>query len=187
MTAAETQHLITADEFFENPKYERCELIDGEVNPVSPTGGHHGVVVLRIGRKIGAFVDDHQLGLAFGAETGFLLGRDPDTLRAPDVAFIAKDRSAEADIPKYIPIPPDLAVEVNSPSDRISDVTAKANWWLANGTRQVWVVDPPSRTVTVYHPDGAAHVWKDGETFGGGEVLPGFTLAVGELFGGGAG
>jgi len=183
MSTVSSQKLMTAEELFaRSSQLGRCELIEGELVKMSPAGGEHGDLAFEFGRLIGNFVAEQKLGKVFAAETGFRLETNPDTVRAPDVAFIASDRVEQAKTEKFIPIPPDLAVEVNSPSDVIGDVVAKVQWWLAHGTRAVWVVDPKSNTVTTYHPDGSARVVHRGETLTGGDVLPGFELPLTQLF-----
>jgi len=133
-------------------------------------------------RHLDRFIQANKLGELTLAETGFRLGQGADTVRAPDIAWIATERVEQAKTEKFIPIPPDLAVEVNSPSDVIGDVVAKVQWWLAHGTRAVWVVDPKSKTVTTYHPDGSARVVHHNQTLTGGDVLPGFELPLNKLF-----
>lgn len=150
---------------------------------MSPAGGDHGDYAHEIAFHISTFVRRHKLGKVYAAETGFVLERNPDTVRAPDVAFIANDRLSQAKTPKYIPIPPDLVAEVNSPRDTSSAVTAKTHWWLTHGVKLVWIVDPKTRTVSAYHPDGTGRVHQLSDKLDGGEVLPGFSLALTELFG----
>lgn len=175
-------HLMTADELLgRSSELGRCELVRGELIRMTPPGGTHGWLAAEIARHLGNAVEGSKLGRVYG-EVGFILERDPDTVRAPDVAFIATDRLAEADTPQYIPIAPDLAVEVNSPHDRAGEVAEKVGWWLRHGTRMVWVVDPRSRTVTSYLPDGSARVLQHDQTLGGGEVLPGVSLNLVDLF-----
>jgi Uma2 family endonuclease len=174
---------MTADEFFDrSAELGRCELIEGEIIQMSPSGGLHGLIGMRMLRHLDRYVQAHDLGELTLAETGFRLGQDTHTVRAPDIALIASDRVEQAKTEKFIPIPPDLAVEVNSPSDAIGDVVAKVQWWLAHCTRAVWVVDPKSQTVTTYHPDGSARVVHLNETLTGGDVLPGFELPLDKLF-----
>ena len=100
-----------------------------------PAGGAHGNVAMTIGMFIAAHVRERQLGRAFAAETGFVLARNPDTVRAPDASFVSYDRLAQGELPSgYIEMAPDLAVEVTSPSDSARDVQEKADAWLAAGT-----------------------------------------------------
>ena len=175
---------MTADEYAELPDGPtRHELIDGEVVHMTKPGGEHGALTYELAFALGLFVREHRAGQLYAAETGFLLQRNPDTVRAPDVAFIAANRVAEADTPKYIPIATDLVAEVVSPSDRSSDVSEKVQWWLGHGVRLVWVVDPKSQSVTAYHPDGSARVLRRDDALDGGEVLPGFALPLATFFG----
>jgi len=180
--------LLTAEALLALPDPpKRCELIRGELIPMSPAGGNHGNITHRLNRMIDRFLERSGLGPdgkeLFAAETGFILVRNPDTVRAPDIAYITTERLPEARTPKFIPIPPDLAVEVNSPNDRASDVTEKVTWWLTHGVRLVWVVDPQSQTVTAYHPDGTARVHHADQPLDGGDVLPGFTAKLKDIFG----
>ena len=177
-----SQNLMTADELLaRSAELGRCELIQGELIMMTPAGGFHGDVANEMAYRLNVFVRENALGKAVAAETGFILERNPDTVRAPDVAFIRNDLVKQANTPKFIPIPPDLAVEVNSPNDVVGEVVAKVQWWLAHGTRAVWVVDPESKTVTTYHPDGSARVVHHDETLTGGDVLPGFELSLATL------
>ena len=120
------------------------------------------------------------MGVLCAAGTGFLLSRDPDAVRAPDLAFIRADRSDLSD--GYYPGAPDLAVEVLEPVDRPDYVREKVAEWLEAGTRAVWVVDPHARRVTIHEPRGEPRVFGDSDTLPGGDVLPGFALAVAEVF-----
>jgi Uma2 family endonuclease len=130
---------------------------------------------------IGNHVEAKHLGLYFGAETGFQLSRDPDTVRAPDVAFV---RTGRPPIPPrgFYPGAPDLAVEVLSPDDRPGYVREKIAEWLEVGTRAVWVVDPRDRTVTVHEPRREPVTHHEGDTLRGGSVLPDFELSVRTIF-----
>lgn len=181
--AQQAHNRMTAEQFLaRSGELGRCELIEGELIQMSPAGGEHGLIGMRLVRRVDRFIADHALGELTLAETGFRLGQDEDTVRAPDIAFIARDRVEQAKTPGFIPIAPDLAIEVNSPNDVIGEVVAKVQWWLEHGTRAVWVVDPRSQTVTTYHPDGSARVVHRSETLTGGEVLPGFELPLTQLF-----
>lgn len=151
---------------------------------MSPGNWKLGKIALRIGRLIGNFVESHRLGEVFAAETGFLISQNPDTVRAPDVAYVTAE-NMPADLPErgYWPGPPDLAVEVLSPNDRMGEVDEKIGDWLAAGCRMVWVVDPQLATITVYHSRTDVHVATCRDEIDGGDVLPGFRCAVGELLG----
>ena len=185
MSAVSSPGLMTADELLRrSDALGRCELIEGELIMLMPPGGFHGWIAGDIFRPLDAFVQKQKLGRVF-PEVGYLLERYPDTVRAPDVSFIAADRLDRAKTPKYIPIPPDLAVEVNSPNDRPGEVLEKVGWWLEHGVRLVWVVDPGTQTVAVYPGDAAAGVPRvlgRADTLDGGNVLPGFALPLTEVF-----
>ncbi len=168
------------------PEYadQRLELVEGIVIVMSPTGGQHGVVALEIGTWIRGYVKSNRLGYCTGAGTAYVLFKNPDgrdTGRAPDVGFVRADRLPEGPPEGYIPFAPDLAVEVVSPGDSASDIHDKVTDFLRCGTRLVWVLYPRSRTATVHTPEGARTVDAQG-TLDGGDVLPGFSLALGELF-----
>jgi Uma2 family endonuclease len=126
----------------------RHELVAGELKTMAAAGARHGIVTNRIAYLLTRHVMESGLGSVFAAETGFILARDPDTVRAPDVAFVSRDRLA--DTRDFFPGPPDLAVEVTSPSDRFSEVQEKAFSWLRAGCRLVLVADPASAMVTAY-------------------------------------
>jgi Uma2 family endonuclease len=174
--------LITADELFAMGDIGRCELIYGELVMMSPASPEHGVVAARIVRLIGNYVDDHDLGLVFAAETGFKI-EHPDLVRAPDASFVRKDRVA-AGLPKrgYFNGVPDLAVEVVSPDDTKREVAEKVNMWLAHGTVSCWVADPPTRTVTI-HRTGQPPIRPEADDELRDEpTLPGFAIAVSKFF-----
>ena len=116
------------------------------------------------------------------AETGFHIARDPDTVRAPDAAFVRAERIGAALGHGFFLGCLDLAIEVVSPGDRTSEVSAKVQDWLDAGSRQVWVIDPPTRSVTVYESGRQASVLQESETIHAEELLPGFSLPVAELF-----
>jgi Uma2 family endonuclease len=177
-------HLITADEFLEWPDDGlRHELIRGEVVTMPLPGGRHGRITLKIGRLVGNYVEAEHLGETYAAETGFLISRDPDTVRGALVAFVREERLSLIINPdKHVPFAPDLAVEVISPSDRSDDLEEKVQSWLAAGTIVVWTVDPKSRTVSV-HRQGAGPVTLAGnQKIESADVLPGFECTVNDFF-----
>jgi Uma2 family endonuclease len=117
-------HTTTADELLKLPRGKvRYELVKGELQSMSPAGSEHGAVTLRLSTLLDQFVTDRGLGLAFGAETGFLIHRDPDTVRAPDLAFVGQERIPPESPPQgFWPGAPDLAVEVVSPGDVVREI-----------------------------------------------------------------
>ena len=179
---ATIQHVTTAEQLLAAGDIGRCELVRGELIMMSPAGSEHGWIVMNIGVPLGAFVKKHSLGRVFGAETGFRIGHDPDTVRAPDVAFVTAERIGGKLAAGFFPGPPDLAVEVLSPDDRAGEVLAKVQDWLDAGCRAVWVVDPRTSTVTVYRSRSEIAVLGTSEALSGGDLLPNFSLPVSELF-----
>ncbi len=178
-----TGTLVTAEDLLDMPGDLRCELVEGEVVELSPTKAPHGIVSSKIDRLIGSFVEEHRLGVTGTAEVGYVLRRDPDTVRAPDVSFVSRKRIPADGIPdSYWPFAPDLAVEVVSPSDGIEDLISKVGEYLSAGSRLVWVVSPRTQSVTAYLPNGEARLLRADDTLDGGEVLPGFSVPVRELF-----
>lgn len=178
-----TTKLLTADEFFEMED-DGCkyELVQGVLVPMTPPGGWHGEVSGELTWHIRNYLAEHPIGRVY-VETTFRLAQDPDTVRAPDVAFVRADRLPPPEArERYLPRAPDLAIEVLSPSDRAGDVTEKVIEYLDAGTRLVWVVHPRRRTVTVYFPDRTARVLREGDDLDGGDALPGFRLAVADIF-----
>lgn len=161
----------------------RQELIDGRLHEMEPPGAEHGIVAMRIARLLDRHVERARLGIVFASEVGFQLASDPDTVRAPDVAFIARERVPATGIPRgYWPGPPDLAVEVVSPNDGHSQVEGKALQWLDAGAHAVVVVDPPLRTATVYRARNDIRILSVGELLDLADVVPGWSPPVGELF-----
>ena len=174
--------ITTAEQLFREPGLGRCELLQGEVVFMSPSGSLHAVVVATLGGILYDFVQQRKLGWVFGAEGGFLIHRDPDTVRAPDAAFVSADRMPASVPAGFFPGPPDLAVEVLSPNDRASDVFAKVSDWLESGCRAVWVLDPVLRSVAVYSHTAQMRMLHVSDTLTDDDVLPGFQIEVRKLF-----
>ena len=160
----------------------RHELVCGELRRMSPAGHWHGGAGAPLTELLIRHVREHHLGKVFMAETGFLLARNPDTVLAPDLSFVSKERLPPARTRGYFPGPPDLAVEVRSPDDTRKQVHEKALSWLRHGARMVWVVDPMAESVTVYRgTDDVRALGADDEILGG-DVVPGFCVRVRDLF-----
>jgi Uma2 family endonuclease len=149
---------------------------------MTPAGFEHGRIVGRISGRLASFVERHNLGVITGAETGFQIEHDPDTVRAPDVAFVRADRVPAAPLPGFFQGAPDLAVEVLSPGDRASDLLAKVEDWLRAGCQAVWVVDPSRQTVSVYRAGESITVYRAPDTLRGGKILPRFSMRLSGLF-----
>ena len=159
------------------------ELVCGELKMMSPAGGRHGKIAHRISLILGAFVEANELGIVLAAETGFRLATDPDTVRAPDVAFVTKQRyAAIEDDTGYLPLSPDLAVEVLSPSDRFSDVEEKTQCWLSHGCRLVLVVDPAQQLVFVHRSPTRIEILRGTDVFEADPVVVGWQVAIDQFF-----
>jgi Uma2 family endonuclease len=174
---------MTAQELLEysNEPY-RQELIDGILHEMEPPGFEHGRVAMTVGALLFAHVREHGLGFCT-SEVGFKIASDPDTVRAPDVCFVAADRLPEAGAPTgYWLGPPDVAIEVVSPNDRHSEIEAKALHWLEAGTRAVVVLDPPLRTATICRSRSDIHIVAGDEPLDLHDVVPGFAPRTGDLF-----
>lgn len=175
--------LMTAEELLrEQPPHKRSELIRGRLVVREPAGGRHGDVTMRVTLPLANHVKEHDLGRVYAAETGFKIESDPDTVRAPDVAFITKDRLPEKEPTGYPAYSPDLVVEVLGAYDRPGEVLAKVGAWLDAGVRLVWVVDPGKRIARVYRADGSESQLESGDSLNGEEVVPGFALPLEQLW-----
>lgn len=159
----------------------RYELVRGELRRLPPAGDEHGCLALEIASHLKNHVKANNLGRTYAAETGFKLASDPDTVRAPDAAFVSRERVEKAG---YWPGAPDLAVEVVSPNDTHAQVTGKALAWLDAGCRMVLVADPERRAVTVYRSRSDIRILTSeaGDAIDGADVVPGWKLSIAELF-----
>lgn len=177
MTALETR-VHTADELLRMPDDGfRYELVQGELIRMSPAGTEHGQIGLNIAVHLATYVRAHRLGMTLSSDTGFILARNPDTVRAPDLAFVRAERVVKTT--HYFPGPPDLAVEVISPTDLYSEVDAKTREYLEAGTRAVVIVNPRTRTVRVHRHSGVTEVTSVLEV---DDVVPGWKMSIEELF-----
>lgn len=182
MSSIATQ--LTAEELFQLPEDgQRYELVKGELRTMAPAGGMHGVIAVRITLSLGNHVQANGLGAVFAAETGFRIATNPDTVRAPDVAFVSRTRIEQIGLPKgYWPGAPDLAIEVVSPSDSYEAVEEKVLDWLNAGTQMVIVLNPAKRTASV-HRGAQAQLLTEQDTLSGADVVPGWSVLVKDLFG----
>lgn len=182
--AVVTTKLWTVEELERNGAPEgRWELIDGELVEMSPSGERTSSAAVTIIVRLDPFVRSHGLGRVYGPDGGFVLFPGRRLVRVPDVAFVRTDRlPAEADRDRFSRLAPDLAVEVISPTDRMPDVLAKIAMYLEAGVRLVWLVDPRARTVAVHAPGQEVRFLDVGDDLDGGDVLPGFRVAVADLF-----
>jgi Uma2 family endonuclease len=160
---------------------KRTELIRGRLVVRDPGGARHGAVANRIAYRITAHVETHDLGRVYAAETGFNIEADPDTVRAPDVAFIAKTRLPEVEPRGYPSWAPDLAVEVLAHDDHPGETLEKVAQWLKARVRLVWVVDSEKQTTRVYRTDGSESLLGPNDALDGEDVLPGFRCPLADL------
>ena len=166
---------MTAEELLRlNLPNKRTELVRGVLVVREPAGYQHGHVAAQLLAAIANHVNVNHLGRVFAAETGFTLARNPDTVRAPDVAFISTARLPEPPPRGFAELAPDVAVEVLSPDDRPGEVLAKVGNWLTAGARLVWVVDPVRVLARVYRADGSESMLDETDALRGEDVLPEF-------------
>lgn len=179
-----TTRLFTVRDLEQAPPEGDWELIDGELVPVNATSLKSTATALRIARIVGNFVDDHDMGTMTGADGGFVLFADRETLLVPDTGFIRKDRvPPEEEHNRFPRLAPDLAVEVLSPIDRMAAALGKVSLYMAAGVQAVWLVDPVKRTITVFVDDDTPVRLGEDDLLNGGSVLPGFSIQVSELLG----
>ncbi len=177
--------LVTAEELQRMSKDEfRGELIRGRLCEMPPPGNEHGVICLRLGSKILLHVEEHELGMATSNDAGVVLERGPDTVRGPDLAYFSRERfSPSGRATGYPEVPPNLVVEVKSPSDSLSEVHDKAVMWISYGVETVWLVLPDSRSVDVYQAGADVVSVTEPNQLDGLHVLPGFSCSLEEIFG----
>ena len=174
-------HLMTAEELINLPRGKyRYELVKGELLTMSPAGGEHGAVIMNLSAPLATYVKAQKLGRVFGAETGFKLEADPDTVLAPDIGFVREGRLES--VPRTYPeIAPDLVVEVISPSERKGQVTKKTEQWLSFGVSSVWLVRPDNRTVEIISAGGMSRTLHQSDILVD-SVVPGFEIPVNTIF-----
>jgi Uma2 family endonuclease len=173
--------LVTGEELAEMGNIGRCELVEGEIIMLSPTGWRHGDFELQAGYALKSFVGERNLGKVLVGEVGIYTGRNPDTVRGADVIFISHARLAQAKSASFLDVAPELVVEVLSPDDRWMDVQRKLNEYFAIGVVRVWLVDPSTRSVSVYRTPTEMRIVSTRDTLDGEDILPGFSVPVTEF------
>ncbi|MES2790401.1 MAG: Uma2 family endonuclease [Planctomycetota bacterium] len=176
--------LHTAEELYNMPRDGyRYELVEGVLNKMSPAGGEHGAIASFLNGHLMFHVRRNRLGTTYAAETGFKIRTNPDTVLAPDVAFVAADRVRSiSDRRKFVPLAPDLAVEVLSPGDTERESLQKVAQWLLAGTQAVIVVDPYSKTVRVFRTPDEPTLLTERDTLDVPDIVPGWAVPVSEIF-----
>ncbi len=175
--------LVTADELLRMPREDgvRYELIRGVLVPKMPAGDRHGEAVTMTNYALTGYVIAADYGSVRSGEPGYRLERDPDTVRAPDVAWFAPGR-LPGGIQGYPDLAPDLAVEVKSPRNSSPEMAAKAAMWLSYGSQQAWVEDPERTTIAIFRPGEPPVALGEDDILDGGDLLPGFSTPVWRLF-----
>lgn len=175
-----TTHLMTAEELIRlDDDSHRHELIKGELLTMPPPGEEHGLICTNLTLTLGLYVKVNKLGRVC-VESGYKLESDPDTVLGPDLSFVRTDRSGFR-VEGYRSGPPDLAIEVLSPSDRKGRVEYKVSLWLQFGTKSVWLVNPRRRTVEVISASGERKLFHETDELVD-DTVPGFLIAVSEIF-----
>lgn len=174
--------LMTAEELIALPHgRRRHELVKGELLTMSPAGEEHGAVIMNLAVPLGHYVKANKLGRVYGAETGFQLESHPDTVLAPDIAFVKLARLGTL-AKGYRAGAPDLAVEIISPGESKNKIEKKTERWLHGGALAVWLVNPQTRTVTVCRLNTATEFLSEKDVLVGDDVVPGFSFPVSEIF-----
>jgi Uma2 family endonuclease len=177
--------LLAAEELLRLPEDEWCyELVEGRLVRMSPTGNRHGRIVMALLLAVGRFLEERPLGTVFPGETGFWISPEgaPDTVLAPDLAFVRAGREPDPQEVGYPRLAPDLVVEVASPSQGRAEMGAKAQRWLSAGVPLVWIVLPEVRAVEVWRGGERARTMTVNDALSGDDLLPGFVLPVRNLF-----
>jgi Uma2 family endonuclease len=182
MSATSTA-LMTAEELIRLPRgYFRAELINGELITMPLPRVPHGRAATRLGMSLGQFILDHDLGETYITDVGCQLTRNPDTVVAPDVSFVSKERLKQAgDVTGYWQGPPDL--EVYSPGYRPGKVSKRISRLFSCGTKQVWIVDLKHSTVTVYRSPSDTTTFSGSDYLEAQDLFPGFRLSLDRIFG----
>jgi Uma2 family endonuclease len=176
------KRLITGEELLAMSDIGPCELVEGELIQMSPVGDTHGAIELNIGAELRDFVREHDLGVVRVGEVGIYISRNPDTIRAADVLFIAKENYAGRRSKGFLDIAPDLVVEVLSPSDTWHRVNQKLQEYFNIGVKMIWVVDSLDPQVYVYRSITDVRYFTGNDKLPGDEILPGLDLAVAALY-----
>ena len=176
--------LLTAEDLLRlNSQGIKGELIRGVLCETVSTGTEHGQIAMSLGSALVSYVRPRRLGRVVGSDTGILIARDPDMVREPDVFFVSAERlPLDARVQGYLEVTPELVVEIISPSDRQEAVNDKTWMWLSLGVLMVLEVYPAERAVMVHRPGVPAVTLTGDDALDGGDVLPGFSLPLREIF-----
>ena len=189
LTRSPADTRLSVEDFLEianRSEYADClvELVQGEIVTMPPPQPFHGVVLARLAARLFIFVESLGLGYVAAGDAGFVLERNPDgrdTVRGLDIAFISRAKAPEPLPNTWVEVAPDLAIEIMSPSNTVGDTNLKIDQLLRAGCPQVWIVHPDLRRVDV-HSLAGMRVYREGDMLSGGDILPGFELAVSDIF-----
>jgi Uma2 family endonuclease len=181
MAQPASDRLLTGDELFALGDVGPCELVDGRMVPMSPTGAEHGTVEGNIAFILKRFVKPRALGWVLAGEVGIYTRRDPDRVRAADVVFVSRER-IDAIPTGFLETAPELVVEVVSPSDRWQDLRQKIGEYFAIGVEAVWIVDPKVRTVLAQTSPTQMRELGEGQELVCKGALEGLTISIPEFF-----
>ena len=173
---------VTGEELFHMTGVGPCELVKGEIVTMSPTGHPHGNFEGNFYAALRSFVKQNKLGRVLVGEVGIYTARNPDTVRAADVAYVSKERMAKAKSQSYLDVAPEIVVEILSPDDAWSDLMEKMDEYFSIGVKSVWVADPRKQQVYVYQSATDVQRFNVNDTLTGGNVLAGFNVPIAELF-----
>ena len=174
---------VTAEQLPHVRVPDKCtELVRGRLVVREPPSTEHGRIQANLSYFITDYARRHRLGIVFGQDTGFRIESNPDTVRAPDVAFLRHERATEIPRRGYASLAPDLVAEIISPDDRPGEYLAKVAQWLDAGSMLVWVIDPQRAEARVYRPDGSLTIVGPDGRLDGEALLPGFVCALADIF-----
>jgi Uma2 family endonuclease len=182
-TARDPGQLMTAEQLLAlDLPNTSTELVRGRLIVREPPNTYHGLLQSRLNLLVASFVHEHRLGAVFGQDTGFKIATDPDTVRAPDLAFVRQDRVALIGRRGYAALAPDLVAEILSPDDRPGEVLTKVGELLGAGVSLVWVIDPDRKVASAYRSDGTVTTVPENGDLDGDTVLPGFRCRLADVF-----
>lgn len=183
VVASVAESWVTAEEMADvADELGRCELVDGRIVSMAPTGVPHGEIETEVAFHLRVWAKASNRGRVMGGEVGIFIRRNPDTVRAADVLFISHERYARRGPTSYLDVAPELIVEIVSPEDRFSQMTEKLGDYFGAGVDRVWIVDPRVKRVFSYRAPDQHVTFEAEDRLVDEEILPGFAVVVGELF-----
>ena len=177
-----TTRLVTGEQLLAMGDIGPCKLIDGVVVSMSQTGERYGFLASRLISLLYQWSQHTEAGWVMGGEVGIYVRRDPDRMRAADIAFWSKRKRPDGLSTGFSEVAPDLVVEILSPTDRWREIYEKIADYFSVGVGELWIVDPTDETVFVYRSPAQRTALRRGDTLSGSGPLNGFTLPIDELF-----